>query len=312
MEIFFLDPIYKDYIWGGYRLKNEFGKNSPFEKTAESWEISCNPNGICKVKNGEFQGKLLSEIYSDKKYKDKFFGTNCDKYEEFPILIKFIDAMNNLSIQVHPDDEYAKSKGFSYGKNEMWYVMNAKEDAGIIAGMSKPVSKEELKDIVENNKIKSYLNFIQVKEGDSIYIPAGTLHAILEGSFICEIQQNSDITYRVYDWDRIGKDGKPRQLHKQEAIDTIKSNYIPKILHDTKEEQQILADNDLFEVEKIICKDTFNNITNLETFEAFNVIKGSGYINGIEIKKGDSFIIPACFGNYIVEGKLEMLRTIIK
>ena len=312
MDIIFLEPVYKDYIWGGNRLKNEFGKNSPFEKTAESWEISCNQNGICKVKNGEFQGKLLSEIYNDKKYKDRVFGTNCDKYEEFPILIKFIDATNNLSIQVHPDEEYAHKQGFSYGKNEMWYVIDAKENSGIIAGMSKPVSKEELRDIVENNKIKSYLNFVQVKEGDSIYIPAGTLHAILEGSFICEIQQNSDITYRVYDWDRVGKDGKPRELHKKEAIDTIDSSYIPEILHDTGESRQILANNNLFEVEKIICKEKIEMTTKTETFEAFNVIKGSGYINGIEIKKGDSFIAPACFGKYMINGELELLRTIIK
>ena len=312
MEIIFLEPIYKDYIWGGNRLKEELGKPSPYDKTAESWEISCNKNGICKIKNENFNGKGLDELYSDTELKEKIFGKNCNKYNEFPILIKFIDAMNNLSIQVHPDDTYARKQGFPYGKNEMWYVMDAEKDSTLIAGMNKNVSNEDLKDIVENDKIKDYLNIVPVKKGDSVYIPAGTLHAIMSGLLICEIQQNSDITYRVYDWDRVGKDGKPRELHKKEAIDTIKPDYVPEILHSTNEKLQVLASNDLFMVEKIICKDSFESTTNSNTFEAFCVVNGNGKINGIEIKKGDSFIVPANFGRYLIEGELEMLRTTIK
>ena len=312
MDIIFLEPVFKDYIWGGYRLTEELGKKSPYEKTAESWEISCNKNGICKIKNGELKDKELSEVYANTELKEKIFGTNCNKYNEFPILIKFIDAMNNLSIQVHPDDNYARKQGYPYGKNEMWYVMDAKEDSSLIAGMNKNVSKEELKEIVENNKIKDYLNIVPVKSGDSVYIPAGTLHAIMSGLLICEIQQNSDITYRVYDWDRVGKDGKPRELHKADAIETINSSYIPKILHNTNESIQNLAENELFKVEKIICNNNYKNTTKLETFEAFCVVNGVGTINGIEIKKGDSFIIPASFGDYAFDGKLELLRTIIK
>ena len=129
MDIIFTEPVYKDYIWGGYKLKSELNKKTPFEKTAESWEISCNKNGICLVKNGEFKGELLSKVYDDNSIKEKIFGTNCNKYQEFPILIKFIDAMNNLSIQVHPDDDYARKNGFHYGKNEMWYVMDCENDS---------------------------------------------------------------------------------------------------------------------------------------------------------------------------------------
>ncbi len=312
MEIIFLEPIYKDYIWGGHKLKEELGKASPYEKTAESWEISSNQNGICKIKNNEFSGKDLREIYSNTEIKESIFGKNCNKYSEFPILIKFIDAMNNLSIQVHPDDTYARKQGFQYGKNEMWYVMDANVDSNLIAGMNKKVSNEELKDIVENNKIKDYLNIVPVKRGDSVYIPAGTLHAIMSGLLICEIQQNSDITYRVYDWDRVGKDGKPRQLHIKEAIDTIRPEYIPEILHSTDEATQVLASNDLFKVEKIICGEFIQSTTNSDTFEAFCVVDGNGKIDGIEIKKGDSFIIPSSYGSYLIEGKLEMLKTTIK
>lgn len=313
MNIIFTEPVYKDYIWGGYKLKDELNKKSPFEKTAESWEVSCNPNGVCSVKNGELEGKLLSEVYSDSSLKEEIFGTNCNKYEEFPILIKFIDAMNNLSIQVHPDDSYANAQGFPYGKNEMWYVMGSDDDSKLIAGMNKIVTREELADIVENNRIKEYLNIVPVKTGDSVYIPAGTLHAIMNGLLICEIQQNSDITYRVYDWDRRDKEGKPRQLHKKEAIDTINSSYIPEILHDNGEQEKVLATNSLFEVKKIICKEAaFESETQTETFEAFCVVKGKGTINNTEIKIGDSFIVPACFGKYRIEGNIELLRTVIK
>jgi len=312
MDIIFLEPVFKDYIWGGYRLKNELGKNSPLEKTAESWEISCNRNGICTVKNGELKGKLLSNVYADASIKEKIFGINCNKYEEFPILIKFIDALDNLSIQVHPDDKYARSQGFPYGKNEMWYVMDSKQDSRLIVGMNKTVTKVELADIVENNRIKDYLNYVQVQKGDSIYIPAGTLHAIMSGLLICEIQQNSDITYRVYDWDRLGKDGKSRELHKKEAIETININYVPEILHSSNERFQILASNETFEVQKIACKDEFENTTNVTTFEAFCVVSGNGKINEFEISVGDSFIVPACFGKYKICGDIELLRTTIK
>ncbi|MBR2290466.1 MAG: class I mannose-6-phosphate isomerase [Clostridia bacterium] len=312
MDIIFLEPVFKDYIWGGYKLKNQLNKKSPFEKTAESWEISCNPNGICTVRDGELKGEKLSDIYADSSKKEAIFGTNCGKYTEFPILIKFIDAMNNLSIQVHPDDEYARQNGFPYGKNEMWYVMGCEENAKLIAGMSKVVSKEELKDIIENNQIKNYLNEVPVKTGDSVYIPAGTLHAIMSGLLICEIQQNSDITYRVYDWDRVGKDGKPRQLHQKEAIDTINSSYIPEILHDNGNQEQVLASNDLFEVKKLVCQGSLEGETSKATFEAYCVVKGNGMINGNQVQLGDSFIVPACFGKYEINGDLEVLKTTVK
>lgn len=312
MDIIFTEPVYKDYIWGGYRLKNDLKKQTPFEKTAESWEVSCNKNGICKVKNGEFAGSLLSELYANNSIKESIFGTNCNKYDEFPILIKFIDAMNNLSIQVHPDDEYAQKIGLPYGKNEMWYVMDCGEESKLIAGMNKILSKDELAQIIESNQIKDYLNYEPVKPGDSVYIPAGTLHAILNNILICEIQQNSDTTYRVYDWDRVDKDGNSRPLHKKEAIDTINSSYIPEILHSNNEQVQVLASNYLFEVSKIVCKENYEISTKSTSFEAYCVVKGSGSVNGKNITMGDSFIIPACFGKYKIEGNVELLKTNIK
>lgn len=312
MDIIFTKPVFKDYIWGGYRLKNDLGKFTPFEKTAESWEISCNKNGICTIESGEFKGKLLSEVYNDNSNKEAIFGINCNKYSDFPILIKFIDAMNNLSIQVHPDDEYAQKNGLPYGKNEMWYVIDCGDNAQLIAGMNKIVSKDELAEIINNNKIKEYLNYTPVKTGDSVYIPAGTLHAILSNLLICEIQQNSDTTYRVYDWDRVDKDGNSRPLHKQEAIETINSSFIPEIVHSNNEQVQVLASNNLFEVTKVNCNNCIEGTTNKTTFEAYCVVKGSGEIDGKSIKLGDSFIIPASYGIYKIHGDMELLKTIVK
>lgn len=312
MEIMFTEPVYKDYIWGGYRLKNDLNKKTPFEKTAESWEVSCNKNGVCTVRNGEFAGKLLTDVYSDEVRKEAIFGSNCNQYDEFPILIKFIDAMNNLSIQVHPDDEYAKKIGLPNGKNEMWYVMDCGVDSQLIAGMNKTLSKEELTNIIENNQIKEYLNYVPIKPGDSVYIPAGTLHAILNNILICEIQQNSDTTYRVYDWDRVDKEGKSRPLHKAEAINTINSTQIPKVVHSSNEQIQIIASNQLFEVSKIVCKNDFEGVTTSNSFEAYCVVNGNGMIEGYHMNRGDSFIIPANYGNYKIEGNVELLKTVIK
>ena len=260
-NIIFMKPVYKDYIWGGNKIKDELKKDTPLKKTAESWEISANKNGDCEILNEEYTGKTLSELFSNSKIKEEIFGTKCTNLEEFPLLIKFIDAKDNLSIQVHPDDKYAQNKlSQPYGKNEMWYIMDCDEGAQLIGGMTEKLSKEELKDVVENNKIKDYLNYVDVKKGDSIYIAAGTLHAILKNNLICKIQQNSDVTYRVYDWDRIGKDGNPRQLHKQQAIETIKPEIIPEVIHQNdNKEIQTIAENKYFKVDKINCTDKFED-----------------------------------------------------
>ena len=252
-NIIFMEPVYKDYIWGGNKIKDELKKDTPFEKTAESWEISANKNGDCVILNKEYEGKTLSDLFKDESLKEKIFGTKCLKLSEFPLLIKFIDAKDNLSIQVHPDDDYAQNElNQPYGKNEMWYIMECDEGSKIVGGLTKKLNAEELKNAVENNEVKDYLNYLDMKKGDSIYIKAGTLHAILKNNLICEIQQNSDVTYRVYDWDRVDKDGKGRQLHKKEATETIKTDIIPNVIHsDINNKVQTIAENRYFKVDKI-------------------------------------------------------------
>lgn len=316
MNIIFMKPVYKDYIWGGEKLKNKFNKNTPFERTAESWEISSNINGICEIQNEEFRGKNLRELFENRNIKEKIFGKRTKKLKEFPFLIKFIDAKENLSIQVHPDDEYAKKIGQENGKTEMWYIIETENDGKIIGGLNKKLTKSELQDVIENDKIKEYLNYIDIKKGDSIYIPAGTVHAILKNTLICEIQQNSDITYRVYDWDRKDKDGKGRQLHKKEAIEIIKTENVPTIIHSTEKLQcQKIIESEFFKVEKINCKEIYKDCSDANTFYAINVIEGEGKIqisaNEYKIKKGDSFIVPATLGQYIIKGKLQFLKSYI-
>lgn len=313
-NIIFMEPVFKDYIWGGNKLKKELKKVSSYEKIAESWEISANEKGDCKIINKEFNNKTLSELFSDINIREEIFGKNCLKMNEFPLLIKFIDANQNLSIQVHPDDEYAHKKGLKNGKNEMWYIMDCDENSQIISGLNSNLNYCDLNTVINSNDLTSYLNYIDVRKGDSIYIKAGTLHSILKGNLICEIQQNSDTTYRVYDWNRVDKYGKSRELHKKESLEVIKSDYVPEIIHYNKKiGLQSIICNKFFKVEKINSYGNFNDCSNLNTFYTMTVVEGEGHIitgtQDILIKKGESFLIPATLGRYRIEGKIQLLRA---
>jgi mannose-6-phosphate isomerase len=194
--------------------------------------------------------------------------------------------------------------------------MECAENGQIIGGLNTNLSKEKLQDVIENDNIKNYLNYVNIKQGDSIYIPAGTVHAILKNTLICEIQQNSDTTYRVYDWDRKDKDGKGRQLHKKEAIETIKPESMPIITHSAENMlSQKIVESEFFEVEKINCKEFYEDFSNLNTFYAITVVEGEGVIetttNKYEIKSGDSFLIPAALGKYKINGKIKFLKSYI-
>ena len=172
----------------------------------------------------DIYGKDLKELFADNNHREEIFGSKTKQMKTFPLLVKFIDAKDNLSVQVHPDDKYAKQYEDDIGKTEMWYVMDCDENAKIIYGMKKDVKQEEIADIIKQGKLRDNLKELSIHKGDIIYIPSGTVHAILKGTLICEVQQNSNLTYRVYDWDRLGKDGKPRELHIKKAIDVIRQD----------------------------------------------------------------------------------------
>lgn len=315
MEILFCNPIYKDYIWGGKRLKEEFNKKTPYDITAESWEISANENGKTIIKNGELKGKDLKEIYENKKYKGDIFGTKCLKLDKFPLLIKFIDAKQNLSVQVHPNDEYAKQNENDSGKTEMWYIIDCKREGKLICGTKDIKSKKELEKIIKSGDIKNYLQYIDIEKGDSIYIPSGTIHAILADTLICEIQQNSNLTYRVYDWDRIDSFGNKRQLHIEKAIDVIDFNSETKKVKSENKTVQNLVNSEYFKVDRIKIDGEYQDKSSIETFYCINVIEGTGKIinntNTFKIQKGDSFVVPATLGDYKIVGNLTILKSYI-
>lgn len=312
MEPLFLNPAYKDYVWGGNKLRFKFHKTTDLDKLAECWEISANKNGKSVIRNGEHSGKTLDELFKDISLRISIFGNSTIDMEEFPILIKYIDAEKNLSIQVHPDDEYAKMYENCSGKAEVWHIMDCEEDSKIICGIN--LKGKSIRDIITSDNIEDYFNYINVKKGDTIFISPGTIHAIMGGIQICEIQQNSDITYRLYDWNRLGNDGKPRELHIDKAIDVIKSNNEINVIHDSSElgAKTVIKDR-RFNVDRINVDGLFSDSTNDSSFYAYNVLSGDGlliiYEKTYQLIPGESFIIPAQKCNYEIKGKLKLLKT---
>ncbi len=306
-----LSPAFKDYLWGGTKLKTEFNKNCDFEKVAESWELSTHKDGQSVIETGEYKGLTLNE-YIEKEGKS-VLGTNAEKFDYFPILIKLIDAKDSLSIQVHPDDEYALRVEGEYGKTEMWYVADCDEGAYLYYGFNRDITKEEYKERIENNTILEVLNKVAVKRGDVFFIESGTVHAICAGILICEIQQNSNTTYRVYDYDRRDKDGNPRELHIEKAIEVSNTKKAPEIASGKMIDKGtvLLADCGYFKVLKadITAEKEFN--ADEKSFNSVIVLDGSGEIveNGesLEITKGDSIFVPAYAGKYIIKGNLQVI-----
>ena len=315
IEPIFLEPEFKDYLWGGQKLKNIFHKKVKNEEcTAESWEVSTNENGESKIKNGKYAGKTLTELFADLSVRETIFGTKCVKLDRFPLLIKFIDANNSLSVQVHPDNEYAIKNENSLGKTEMWYILDCEPGAQIICGVKPDVTKEMLEEAMNSEKIAEYLNYIDVHKADAIFIPSGTIHALLGKTLVAEVQQNSNLTYRVYDWGRVGKDGKPRELHIHKALDVINLEQNPQIKNIESNSAKVsVVESEFFMTDKINVKTQFQEEISANSFLAFNVIEGNGKLkvqNQIyEINKGDSFIVPANARQYELQGEMELLES---
>ena len=313
MAILKLKPICKDYLWGGTRLMTEFGKEFSGEKLAETWELSCHPDGPSIVENGEYAGETLSEyILMEGK---KVTGTRSRKYEQFPLLIKFIDAKDDLSIQVHPNDDYALKNEGQYGKTEMWYIVDCEEGSSLYYGFSREISKEEFVERIGQKTLLEVLNKVEVQKGDVLFIEPGTIHAIGKGNLIAEIQQNSNVTYRVYDYGRKGADGKERDLHIEKALQV--TNRIP--IMRKKSFKPHVVSCDYFTVDKIVLdgqrmKRMFGEIDR-SSFASLLVLDGEGTVRSHEehvpVKKGDSIFITANTGEYELEGSFEALLTTV-
>ncbi|MBQ2487675.1 MAG: class I mannose-6-phosphate isomerase, partial [Ruminococcus sp.] len=222
MEPLKLKAAFQDYIWGGTRLRDEFGKESDLERLAESWELSCHPAGPAVIMNSVNKGLTLKE-YLEQDWAVRV-GEGAARFSTFPVLIKLIDACQDLSVQVHPDDRYAREhEGGENGKTECWYIVDCEEGAALAYGFNRELTKEEFRASIQNGTLLDVVQLMPVNKGDVFFIEPGTLHAIGAGILIAEIQQNSNITYRVYDYDRVGLDGKPRELHIDKAVDVTKT-----------------------------------------------------------------------------------------
>lgn len=310
-KIVFLEPVFCERIWGGRNLE-KFNFSIPQGDIGEAWVIAAHDNGSSKIINGSLAGLTLKEAY------EKHPTLFTEKvYDKFPLLIKILDASDNLSVQVHPEDDYAKvNENGELGKTECWYVLDAKEDAKLVYGHS-AITCEEFNSRIDNAEWNELFIEEKVKEGDFFYIPAGTLHAIGEGILIYEVQQNSDTTYRVYDYDRVDKDGNKRELHIEKTKDVTKVPF-EKVVTNPKEEKvgestiTYLANEKYFSVFKINVIEQIV-IEKNKTGNLFTVLEGDGsiVINGIKhnVKKGDSFILTTECTSYILEGNMLLIGS---
>lgn len=306
--VLFLEPVFKQMIWGGNKLRTEFGYEIPGDDTGECWAVSAHPNGECVVKEGIYAGEKLSSLWKDH---PELFG-NVDS-DRFPLLVKIIDAKADLSIQVHPNDEYAKkNENGSFGKMECWYILDCDENATLVVGHNAK-TKEELESMIREGKWNDFIREIPIKKGDFIQIDPGTVHAIKGGTMILETQQNSDITYRVYDYDRLSN-GKPRELHVDKSIDVITvpakdpgdSVCSTETLPDNK--MNLLKECEYYRVWKLRVTENMT-ITQEYPFLIMSVLEGDGLVNGQMVKKGDHFILPAGYGEVTLQGNMEMIAS---
>ena len=296
METIKLTPACKDYLWGGEKLRQDYGIQSQLHPLAEAWVLSCHPDGPSVVATGPLAGKTLPEYIQEKG--PGCLGADCEKFTDFPILAKFIDAKGDLSIQVHPSNEYALAHEHQFGKTEMWYVLDCEPGATLYYGFQHQISREEFQQRIQDNTLTEVLNAVPVEKGDLFFIPAGTLHAIRKGIVVAEIQQNSNVTYRIYDYGRVGVDGKPRQLHIQQALE-VTQRTPPQPDPDFHGH---LAQCPYFTVD--VMEGRFTLDCGPESF--VSVLEGTGALwegdESMSLRKGESLFIPAGAGQCRLEG----------
>lgn len=304
-----LNPVFQEKIWGGSRLRDVFGYDIPSDKTGEGWAISAHENGDCIIATGEYEGKTLSWLYENKR---ELFGDITE--EKFPLLVKLIDAKDKLSVQVHPNDEYARNvEGVPYGKTECWLVVDCADDASIIIGHH-ATSKEEMRKMIENNEWNELLDKRPIKKGDFFYIAAGTIHAICENTLILEVQQSSDTTYRFYDYDRL-QNGQPRELHIEKSLDVSAIPHQDYVTIDNVVRTgdliiDTLVEEQYFSVHKLNVDGTAE-INYDKPFLLCDVLEGNLEVNGVFVEKGDHFILTTNETNLNLKGNAEIIVSTI-
>ena len=305
------ENLYYEKIWGGRDFES-FRENLPHGDIGESWDIACHHNGMSIVSNGYLKGKTFEELI--KEYGTELLGESFEN-KEFPLLVKLINSKEKLSVQVHPSDEYAKRVENSLGKTEAWYVVDAKPGASLIVG-TKNCDKAIFEKAIREGKTEEYLNKIEVKKGDCFLINSGLVHAICEGVIIAEIQQSSDITYRIYDY------GRPREIHVEKSMDVINFNLKPinasgkKLVSFCGYEKGILCASEYFTIEKYVVSSEVSENSDIKKFFIFTCVDGKGTIisedgTKMDILRGDSILIHAKLGKYTIQGELTLLKSYV-
>ena len=307
-ELIFLKPVLKERIWGGTRLRTEWGYDSDLPGAlGECWAVSCNGQADCEVLGGRYRGRHLSELW--KKCPELFGG---ETKGDFPLLVKIIDAGEDLSVQVHPDDAYAQAHGGGNGKWECWYILDCPEHAELIAG-SHATCRDELEQMIREGAWDTLLNRVPIRKGDFLRVDPGTLHAITAGVELLEVQQNSDITYRIYDYGR-RQNGKLRELHLSDGVEVTRVPYCitsADVIHTDPQENvpQLLADTPQYRMWTIAVNGTSAPKIKSERFLIGNVLDGNGTIDGMEVRKGMHFIVPGGYMPAQLEGRMRVNLT---
>ena len=320
MEIIKLSPAGKDYLWGGTRLKDEYGKNIDMMPLAETWECSVHPDGLSTVANGKFKGKTLADVLKEH---PEYLGTKVHN-GELPVMVKFVDAKQDLSVQVHPDDGYAREHEHENGKTEMWYVLDAEEGASLIYGFRHKVTEKILRNAVRTKTLDKHLQKVKVHKGDVYYVHAGTVHGVGKGILLAEVQESSNVTYRVYDYDRVDKDGKKRELHFDKAVEVMNMSPSPDVKQIPRTvryypgaSRELLCRCRYFDVERIQVTKCFYFPVRDESFQILMCLDGYGQIEvmdnsgqkPVRFVKGETLFIPAGIGRCLAIGDTELLKV---
>lgn len=315
MSLLKLSPAVKDYIWGGTKLRDDFDIQADTAILAEAWVLSCHGDGPSIIKGGRFDGRTLDDVIKNEG--KAFIGTKGEKFDFFPVLVKLIDAKDNLSVQVHPSDEYALKNENQYGKTEAWYIIDCDEGAQLIYGLNKSMTRSQLRQCIENGTLLDNVNRVNVKKGDMFFIPSGTIHAIGKGILLAEVQQNSNVTYRVYDYGRL-QNGKPRELHIDKAVDVINLNPPPvcsdpmgKTVQKEGYKSTLLTKCELFCLTRLDIEEKAEITVDETSFVSLTSIDGNGVVRSGDscktLYKGETVFVPANTGKVEILGAVTVL-----